>query len=534
MSWNGSGVFNRLFSWVADKAAGIDISSSRMDADTNDITANGFGNCLTRDGQGSATANLPMNGFRHTGVQNGQALTDYAALGQVGGGVINWAVATGTADAITATYSPSITTLVDGQLCFLRASAANATPTPTFTPNSGTVTTHAITRVGGGALVAGDIPAALAEVILRYNLANTRWELLNPMPVVRWAVAGGTADALTATNNPPVPALTDGQLCFVRASATNATATPSFAPDGLTAHAITKQGGSALIAGNIQNLAELILRYNLANTRWELLNPVVAVSVPPQGSFKNLSIKVATTTTVTVAADAVVTTDGTNYQTTALAGTINLGTNGAANALDTGTIAIDTWYAIWAITKPDGTTAGLASASFTAPLLPSGFTGKARIGAVQTIHSSAVLYGTWQFGRKAQYVVGLAQTSVVPIISNGIVGTYSTTSPTLVSKTVVGNGSFVPTTASVIKIIAYSEYKTAGNARMQAAPSAAYSGTNNGPGGSNGIVTPFSFDNSASGTGSACFEMTLESGAIFVSSDQAGGAFACLGWEDNI
>jgi hypothetical protein len=69
----------------------------------------------------------------------------------------------------------------------------------------------------------------------------------------------------------------------------------------------------------------------------------LTAAFPPPSAFKNLSIKVASTTTVTVAADFVTTTDGTLYQTTALSGTINLGGNGAVNALDTGTIAIDTW-----------------------------------------------------------------------------------------------------------------------------------------------------------------------------------------------
>lgn len=178
MSWNGAGVFNRIYSWVADKNAGIDITASRMDTDTDDITSNGFGNTLTRDGQGSATANLPMNGFRHTGVGNGVARSDYMALGQTQDGAINWAVATGTADAIAASYAPGITVLVDGQFCFFRATASNATTTPTFSPNG--LTAHTITKAGGAALAIADIPGNLAECIVRYNLANTRWELMNP------------------------------------------------------------------------------------------------------------------------------------------------------------------------------------------------------------------------------------------------------------------------------------------------------------------------------------------------------------------
>jgi hypothetical protein len=194
MPWNGSGTFNRIFSWVADKAAGLDISSSRMDTDTNDIAAQGFGNCLTRDGQGQPTANLPMAGFRHTGVQNAVNRTDYSSLGQLQDGLVDWTVAGGTSDALTATYTPAITGLSDGQICYVRATAQNLTATPTFSPNG--LTPHVITTLGGGALAAGatggSINGAGYECVLRYNSAGTRWELLNPsiLPLANVVGAG--------------------------------------------------------------------------------------------------------------------------------------------------------------------------------------------------------------------------------------------------------------------------------------------------------------------------------------------------------
>ncbi len=83
MPWAGNGTFNRIYSWVADAAAGINIIAQRVDTDTDDIAANGFGNCLTRDGQGGATANLPMGGFRHTGVGPAADPTDYVQLLQL-------------------------------------------------------------------------------------------------------------------------------------------------------------------------------------------------------------------------------------------------------------------------------------------------------------------------------------------------------------------------------------------------------------------------------------------------------------------
>lgn len=182
-----------------------------MDTDTDDITSNGFGNTLTRDGQGSATANLPMNGFKHTGVGLGVATTDYATMGQLQGAApaINWGVATGTSDAIAVAYTPALTALVDGQLCYFRAGFTNTTTTPTFSPNG--LTAHTITKTGGNALAIGDIPGALAECILRYNAANTRWELLDPGSQVA-GYAGSNATVTITIASPGVVTWTNHGL----------------------------------------------------------------------------------------------------------------------------------------------------------------------------------------------------------------------------------------------------------------------------------------------------------------------------------
>ncbi len=181
MAFNGSGTFVRLYSWVNDAAANIKIRADRMDNETNGIAV-GLSTCITKDGQTTITANLPMAGYRHTGVGDATDRTQYAKFGQVQDGNVAWADGGGTADAITAAYSIPITTLVDGQLCYVRATAANATTTPTFSPSS--LTARTIVKQGGSALAAGDISGDGAELILRYDLANTRWELLNPKAVI--------------------------------------------------------------------------------------------------------------------------------------------------------------------------------------------------------------------------------------------------------------------------------------------------------------------------------------------------------------
>lgn len=72
-----------------------------------------------------------------------------------------------------------MTLLVDGMVLYFRATSANQTGAPTFAPNG--LAAHPITKLGGSTLWGGDIPGANVECAVRYNAANTRWELLSPL-----------------------------------------------------------------------------------------------------------------------------------------------------------------------------------------------------------------------------------------------------------------------------------------------------------------------------------------------------------------
>lgn len=104
-------------------------------------------------------------------------------LADIAESVAHTIVAGGTADALTITFTNIPATLTDGMQLNVRAGAANATTTPTLTTNVTGDTGHTITKRGGAALVAGDIAGALAEHTFRYNLASTRWELIDPSSV---------------------------------------------------------------------------------------------------------------------------------------------------------------------------------------------------------------------------------------------------------------------------------------------------------------------------------------------------------------
>lgn len=174
MPRNGSGTYNRA---VSDYVFDTVISETTVNTEMDDL-ADALSDSLAKDGQTTPTANLPMGTYRHTGVGNASARDQYLTVDQYQDGETNWVDGSGTADAITAAYSPAITALVDGMFLGVRATAANATTTPTFSPNG--LTARTIVKSGGGALVAGDIAGDGHELLLRYDLSNTRWELLNP------------------------------------------------------------------------------------------------------------------------------------------------------------------------------------------------------------------------------------------------------------------------------------------------------------------------------------------------------------------
>src|SRR4051812_32641487 len=146
MPRNGSGTFAAVASSWVPAVTATTIDPSEFNTLLADLSS-ALSTSIAVDGQTTITANLPMAGFKHTGVANGSAANDYAALGQVQNSLVGWIAGGGTADAITATYSPAVTALTDGMLLSFRATAANATTTPTFAPNA--MTAHTITKLGG-------------------------------------------------------------------------------------------------------------------------------------------------------------------------------------------------------------------------------------------------------------------------------------------------------------------------------------------------------------------------------------------------
>jgi hypothetical protein len=150
--------------------------------------------------------------------------------------------------------------------------AATTGTQTTPAPDAGYVGLAVVTVANGAASITNSNISAYfaAPVLPTGGLLNSAQQI---------AVAAGTADVITANFTPAATALTNGLTLMVRANLANATTTPSFAPNGLTAKTIVKGNGLALAAGDIAGAGHWIeLQYDLSLDKWVLQNPATGVT----------------------------------------------------------------------------------------------------------------------------------------------------------------------------------------------------------------------------------------------------------------
>ena len=247
------------------------------------------------------------------------------------------------------------------------------------------------------------------------------------------------------------------------------------------------------------------------------------------GAFRNLAVSATgTNASIACSAEEVVVENGSNQYMTlrSWSRTINSATSGAADALDTGTIAASTWYSVWAIAKSDGTQGGLISLSASAPTLPSGYTYKARVGWIRTDGTGNKYPLSFkQLGRKATYVIAAgSNVTAYPSIATGTSGTFSAGTYTPTTQSV---SSFVPSTASHIRLY-FNSQNTAVSAAVTPNGAASWTGYGSNP------APEISFYGGASMT-TFTTDMMLESTNIYwANSTGASFVMACGGWEDNL
>lgn len=128
-----------------------------------------------------------LGGLSDLGIQSGRQVT---------------AAASGTGDALTATFVPAVASLINGMSLCVRSNGSNTVTTPTFTPNSGVIAAKVIVKGAGQPLAAGDIAGAGHWLELVYDQTLDKWILLNPALGLAPAVPVGTIIHV-AQNTPP-------------------------------------------------------------------------------------------------------------------------------------------------------------------------------------------------------------------------------------------------------------------------------------------------------------------------------------------
>jgi len=235
--------------------------------------------------------------------------------------------------------------------------------------------------------------------ILKDSLGNTIWDQTttdtSAYNSTFWAgLAAGTPNAITVTD--PGFNATDGTIINFIAISTNTGAT-TLTPSGIGPYSILKSttaGPVSLTGGEIVQNNVISVIYSESNAAFILLNTAIqspsGSSAPLCGAVgfvaindtgtPNTSIDITSTSALTISSTGL----ALNRSNVSL--TLNLQTNGI-NGLDTGSLTANTIYNIWLIDN-GAAIASLASTSYTAPTLPSGYTYKCRVGTITSTAGS--------------------------------------------------------------------------------------------------------------------------------------------------
>lgn len=187
-----------------DKANGLyfDITS-----ELGEVQAQGVPSFITTALNGGApfpygiNAVVRYNGVIYTSRKTANtSLPTVAADWAVVRGSLPRVVAAGTADAITATFVPTILPIQDGELFLIRHTAANTSATPTIAANGGAAAT--VVKGNNQPLDPNDIAGAGFWGLYMYDTTLAKCVLLNPATGLVGGVPVGTSIAVNANVAP--------------------------------------------------------------------------------------------------------------------------------------------------------------------------------------------------------------------------------------------------------------------------------------------------------------------------------------------
>lgn len=287
---------------------GTTISSTIFNTLVADLVSAMTGS-LTRDGQTTPSANLPMGGFKHTGVADGTSRNQYASVGQMQDDAQSLVGSVAGTNTITGSLTPAITGYIDGMSIILVPANAN-TGAATLALNG--LSAKAIVKFGSGALVSGDMGAGCAYLLI-YRSAQNNWVVMNPDRVPVAQVAGlGTLSTQSGTFSGTSSGTNTGDQTITLTGDLTGSGTGSFATtlsaaqvltrlltvdgagSGLDADLLDGQSSAAFAAASHNHAASEVTSGSLAEARGGTGNG--------SGVARNISAKTGTVKTLSTSA----------------------------------------------------------------------------------------------------------------------------------------------------------------------------------------------------------------------------------------
>lgn len=165
--------------WQDARTAGVKIVADGHDTHDEDMASAGITDCVRKSGQNTATADLPMGGFKHTNVADALSRNQYASAAQVQDGGLTYASTVGgTGDAVTLALAVAPSNYIDG-MRFSWIVAADNTGAVTVNVNGLGVKDLEKTQfpMDAGDLITGN------TVVISFDGARDAFQVVTPVPV---------------------------------------------------------------------------------------------------------------------------------------------------------------------------------------------------------------------------------------------------------------------------------------------------------------------------------------------------------------
>ena len=190
--FNGSGTFEILAVGLPYNAGTV-INQTVANQLNTDLAA-GLSTCITKDGQTTVTADIPMNSHKLTGLGGATASTDAVNMSQLQSGASLLLSGVSGTDTITGSLTPALGAYVAGGTYRFVSVGAN---TGAVTLNINSLGAKAITKNGTTALAAGDIISG-ALVTVTYD--GTQFQLDSVSQFVSATITNLTASSISVSS----------------------------------------------------------------------------------------------------------------------------------------------------------------------------------------------------------------------------------------------------------------------------------------------------------------------------------------------